>query len=255
MRTLILSLILFLGNELTAQTVNIQNPKISRDSSTGLFSISSPKTNTTKSGYLYIGMIRARWSYQALSPNGEITYFNQKLEEISEQHAIEFGGWICGTVPRYALFIEEVGDSLFVLEGMGYHFNDLALAREACRTRLAISNNEVDQIYFINHKRYFSYTTNYGMRSIHSVDPRTILFEKDGKFGILGEHKQAFCDEIKEKGGFFLMKADNLYGYAQLHKRPLYAKLGTFIGNLATFESPDGRKGFIDILGREYVVD
>jgi len=60
-------------------------------------------------------------------------------------------------------------------------------------------------------------------------------------------------DNITPAYRFHLLEKDGLKVYYPLGTKPVYSELGDFInGNFASFEYPDGRKGWLDRSGKEF---
>ncbi|MEM6686847.1 MAG: hypothetical protein AAF617_13770 [Bacteroidota bacterium] len=58
---------------------------------------------------------------------------------------------------------------------------------------------------------------------------------------------------IEYVGDMIRFLDDNLYGYYGIHLKGRYKKLDQFHRFFAAFELPDGRKGWLDRNGKEYV--
>jgi hypothetical protein len=61
--------------------------------------------------------------------------------------------------------------------------------------------------------------------------------------------------EIKGMGYYhpILFKAKDKYGYFPMNKTAKYKSINRFKGNFAEFELPNGRKGWLDLNGNEYL--
>ena len=51
----------------------------------------------------------------------------------------------------------------------------------------------------------------------------------------------------------FLLKKDDLYGYSAIQEKPKYKNLEKFIFNFARFTLPNGKEGWLDLKGNEYL--
>ncbi len=244
MKTLLWMLLLILGFQL-----NAQNYRIVQDSTTGLFDLKTNAGKSLKKGFLYLDYAGAGY-FQALTQEGKILYFNQDLKKVKLEDTRRFSGF-CGTVSHYDLTIKKDQDSFYVMKDETFFDHNNEIAPECI---LRVSRKEVDQLFFINGMQTFSYNDNYGLAAMHYLNPQIIIFKKDGKYGILGKHSDAIYDKIERKGDLLLMEKDGLVGYWEVQKEPIYTKIGNYIYHLAKFEAPDGRKGFVDLEGKEYMI-
>ncbi|MBC8755458.1 hypothetical protein H2O64_12345 [Kordia sp. YSTF-M3] len=60
-------------------------------------------------------------------------------------------------------------------------------------------------------------------------------------------------DEITQVGNCIRFKKDNLYGYYGMHTKVHFKKLDQFQGFYARFELPNGKRGWLDRNGKEYL--
>ncbi len=135
-------------------------------------------------------------------------------------------------------------------------------------TVIKVSKSKVDELFFKNNKNKIVLETG------DSKLKRTIYYKKDSKYGFWGslsidykfvanrKNKIVYrfkkskdrkrYDILKFKDKERILLGENaLLGYYKL--TPVkYKVLGDFEENLARFELPDGRKGYVDLKGNEY---
>ena len=128
----------------------------------------------------------------------------------------------------------------------------------------------------ISHNQAFYPFENAGLLELVDFSYEIIYFQKDngtfgmsylGKFLEKNENYRKSLESIEfnnfdnyqnlqfieYKNSFYKIKKNNLYMLYSLQKDFRYKKLESFNGNFARFELPDGRKGWLDLEGREYI--
>jgi hypothetical protein len=137
--------------------------------------------------------------------------------------------------------------------------------KDADKTHLVIkvARSKADELFFQKNKREIEFGENY------DKPKNAIYYKKGNKYGFLGsmtvvrkknkilynfkkskDNKKYDILEFKEKDRILLGR-NGLLGYYKL--TPIkYKVLGDFEENLARFELPDGRKGYVDLKGNEY---
>ena len=60
-------------------------------------------------------------------------------------------------------------------------------------------------------------------------------------------------ERIELIGNNIRFKENNLYGYYKIHSKARFKKLEAFQGFFARFELPNGKKGWLDRNGKEYL--
>lgn len=199
---------------------------------------------------LYVGKLPNNM-YQALTNRGDVLYFDYRLKEKRVEDVHDRYG-LCGTVPHYSLSVKEGQDSLYAMIDETFYDSGNKTAAEAF---MAVSKKKADQLVFQNGKSIFNYTANYSYGRNNQIAAQTILFIKNGKYGVLGIDEEATFDRIQLQGGLLFAELDGKYGYIGIQETPKYSKLGAFVYNLAAFELEDGRKGYVDIDGVEYFME
>jgi len=138
--------------------------------------------------------------------------------------------------------------------------------KDADKTHLVtkVAKSKADTLFFQNNKKQITFSENY------SKPESTLYYKKGGKYGFLGtlsvvrkknkivytfkkssDHKKYDILEFKDKGRILLGRGGVL-GYDKL--TPIkYKTLGNFKESLARFTLPDGRKGYVDLKGKEYL--
>ncbi len=109
-----------------------------------------------------------------------------------------------------------------------------------------IAKHNVKEIYFLTKEKSISYDENF-------FYPETVIIEtNDNKIGIRSNNLTEYYDEIDFSNPFAIkVKKNNLWGYRNTKIK--YKKLNKFVYALASFELENGKKGFIDHNGNEYL--
>lgn len=183
-------------------------------------------------------------SFQVLSLSNEIEYYSADFDKLEEMN-MRFG--FCGTVPHYTLEIEKEGRSFIVYSDETFYDTGNKIPREKTQQ---ISQREYDDVFFLNGTKRFTYTSNYGLGGSPTTAPTTLIVKKRNRYQVYGD-TQCVDDYAVKSGQLFLMK-NNVRGIYSLTEIK-YIALEPFVYGLARFELPDGRTGFVDINGIEYL--
>lgn len=164
-----------------------------------------------------------------------------KIQDINRKFSV------CGTVGRFLINVTQLKDSLIIHETTftGKSVNQI---KELSR----VSKKDVDSIFFINRKGEYSYTENTFIGNDIAVAPNTILYIKNGKYGIIGDANKLMYDSLFIHDGIIRVVKDGLQGYYDKTKLK-YKLIEPFNFHLAKFELPSGVKGFVDSKGNEYI--
>jgi hypothetical protein len=128
--------------------------------------------------------------------------------------------------------------------------------------QIPIMEKEVDTIYFLgNKKQEISYTPTqfrYGLNLNEIVHLQTkkgthYLFHTSYLYQTSSSFIKDELDEVQVFNDCIRFKENNLCGYYGIHMKGRYKKLDEFQGYFARFELPNGKKGWLDRNGKEYV--
>lgn len=154
---------------------------------------------------------------------------------------------VCGTVGHFLINVTKLKDSLIIHETT-FTGNSVNKIKELSR----VSKKDVDSIFFINGKGEYSYTENTFIGNDIAASPNTILYIKNGKYGIIGDANKLMYDSLFIHDGIIRVVKDGLQGYYDKTKLK-YKLIEPFNFHLAKFELPNGVNGFVDSKGNEYI--
>lgn len=183
----------------------------------------------------------AERSLQVLNENNELLYLNDKLKVVS--YPEKFQELYCGTVDDFWTEIIEKEKKYLI-----QRTTDPIDSRETIKKEIidTIYKENIKDIYFLTKEKRISYDENFFF-------PETLIIEtKDNKIGIRSNNSTKYYDEIKLTDTFEIkVRKNNLWGYINTEIK--YKRLNDFVYNLASFELENGKKGFIDNEGNEYL--
>lgn len=182
---------------------------------------------------------------QVIDAHNRLFFLNDRLEQTDSLH--HFIG-VCGTVPHYELSVRETKDDFIIMEDETFYDYGNKIPAEAVAK---ISKSRADRVFFINRETRYLFTSNYGYVRYAAPSPRTVFYEKNGKYAALGDTDNALYDELWLDNGLVKVKKDGLQGYYGI-TGVRYQNLEAFGYYLARFELPDGTRGYVDAEGREY---
>lgn len=114
---------------------------------------------------------------------------------------------------------------------------------------LTISKSDIKDIYFLENRKKEIITNHYSYIITELNNEKYNLLDiRNPKSSLL-----LSMDEIKQVGTYVRFKKNNLYGYFGINTKVRYKKLDQFQGFFAKFELPNGKKGWLDRNGKEYV--
>ncbi len=180
---------------------------------------------------------------QLLSTEGEILYYDFEGRRL-EDHREFFG--VCGTVPHYTLSIVENDDAYVVQEIETFYTPIDEQKNEPINT---IWKASVDSICFLNKRKEFQFTSNFGIFSELSPNPRTIVYYKDGKLKF-SESAQRYDDFWLDAEVLYVRNGEAIGIHPILE--PQFSRIEKFEGALAKVVLLNGKEAFIDIEGNIY---
>lgn len=207
------------------------------------FSVKSESGEILHQKLKYFGNALRYW--QVIDENNKMFYLDDKMKK-SELKENFLG--LCGTVPHYTLKINPTKKEFIVMEDETfYDYGNQTPAEEKFR----ISKDEADEVYFINGKKEFNYDGNYGFAGVRA-QPDLVIYKKDGKYGIWQDQTKTMYDEIYFENSNLKLKKDGksgFYGFTEIK----YDDIQPFIFNLARIKKTDGKTGYVDVNGKEYM--
>lgn len=145
--------------------------------------------------------------------------------------------------------------------GIEHYFLDLTITDGYyyLNNQKIFSANTYEKAYFINESPSITVT----QRLVHG---QYLIVKKNNKYGLLNfktnpqsnkieieEILPLEYDSIKSSGDLILLQQNNLYGYFKINNKPKYKTIEPFNRYFARFTLPDGKKGWLDKDGNEYL--
>lgn len=135
---------------------------------------------------------------------------------------------------------------------------------EDTREKESVSLKNIDEVLFVNMKKAYDFGEfSFNKKKIFT-SPYTLIYKKGKKYGILGKLKRekkgyildkfdktVLYDNIYNLDDILVLKQNRLLGFYKTTDIK-YKSLEPFDRYLARFELPNGRKGYVDIKGKEY---
>lgn len=180
---------------------------------------------------------------QALDKNNNIIYFNSKIEKIKRPKQIIYT--VCGSGSVYHLEILEQKQFYEIKKSTKKHFIN-GKQEEKVLFTFSFPKNDFDKIYLINGKKQLEYPD-------YDIYPMIVIYEKGLSYGVISNADTDFYDEISIKGKYLKVKKNNLWCYYNFTNKVKYKTLDDFIDDLAYFELTDGKSGYLDKHGNEYL--
>ena len=185
----------------------------------------------------------AEGSLQILTADNQLCYINSNLQIIEfPEKAQDF---YCGTVDDFSVVIVDKGNQYIVEKTTNFITSGVPVKKEIIDS---IPKKNIKDIYFLNKEKKINYDENFFF-------PQTVVIStKEDKIGIKSTGKAiAFFDEIDiSNPSAIKVKKGDLWGYYNITDIA-YKKLDSFAYNLASFQLKDGKKGFIDYNGNQYL--
>lgn len=170
---------------------------------------------------------------------------NLKLKKLYTPPKPEFLG-VCGNVSCWKLRIEDKANNYFV-EKLSGHSGSYGTGIKWERIDSIAKKDGLIDVNFINKTKEMEYDGN-------NYLPETIIINYKNATGIREKQKTFTFDSIDTSSLPIKVKCNKHFGYFGVTKIK-YKKLDTFVHNLALFELDDGRKGYVDKVGNEYLSD
>lgn len=185
--------------------------------------------------------------FQVIDENGAMYFLDEKLKRKNTLKPTPF--LLCGTVADYELRIKETADHFIIFQRETYFNRDGKIPpREMAR----ISKKDADRVFFLNKKTVFNFTGDFNIGKLAKADPSIIAYIKNGRYFIWNDPAHDNYDFIAFSQALAALKKGKLKGYYGL-SAVKYTTLGSFDHYLAGIELPDGRKGYLDTEGNEYL--
>ncbi len=191
----------------------------------------------------YVGPAIRFW--QILDDKNRIFYLDQEMK-ITEPENNFFG--LCGTVPHYELKVQSNKKEFLIMEDETFYDYGNEIPAEI---KFRISKQDADEVYFINGKKEFNYDGNYGIGSL-KAQPDLVIYRKNGKFGIWQDESKTLYDYIEFEDLNLKLYQNGKVGYHGLTEVK-YKEIQPFIYNLAGIKTAEGKTGFVDMQGKEYL--
>ena len=181
------------------------------------------------------------------------------------QHPMEYVPFMCGNgvITHHASIVDR--DKAIDVEVVFYETDEAQYQKDVNKTHkvVRIAKNRVDRLFFKAFKKKMIFSENYD-------NPQPMLYYQKGmKYGFLGnivvkrtkkrveyslkrsKDKKLYDALVFEEDLKIRLKYHDLLGYYNLTKIK-YKSIGKFDKNLARFELPNGKKGYVDLKGVEY---
>ena len=182
-------------------------------------------------------------------------------------------GFICGNgIITYRAKVVDHGNKIEItIEDITEYEEEKSDKKPKGEQKVAsIPKSKADRLFFQNNKSTITYDSGDWYSKKIKLNSNYLFFQKGNKYGFLGEiaeiHKKNnsskyYLKKSKNKklyekmevvdGNYLLLKRNGLYGYYERTKI-IYKSLGKYVNDLASFELPDRRKGYVDTEGNEY---
>lgn len=182
------------------------------------------------------------------------------------------GGLICGNgIVTYRAKVDDRGDKLEItIEDITEYEEKSDKKPKGGQKAASVPKSKADRLFFQNHKSTITYDSGDWYSKKIKLNSDYLFFQKGNKYGFLGEIaeiykknkpskyylKKSKNKKLYEKmevvdENYLLLKRNGLYGYYKRTKI-IYKSLGKYVDDLARFELPDERKGYVDTEGNEY---
>lgn len=183
---------------------------------------------------------------QVLDKKNNLIFIDVKGQKAEN---LNFGYSMCGTVSNYIYeIIERNGYFIITQNENFFDYND----SEPPKAIDSVKSDGIDKIYFHNNNRKIEINANDYFASRTKVVPSAIIVIKNGKQGLLFKNELIYYEKVEFEDGRFRIKLNGLLGYYQMLS-PKYKELGNFNFNLARFKLPNGKYGYVDQRGNEYL--
>lgn len=179
---------------------------------------------------------------QIITERDEMAYLDTNLKIVKKTPGPIFST-VCGSVDSYSFEILKEGNYYLVQKTTNQFWtggeNEIEIIN-------MIADQNFDNLYFINREQKLYFDNNYSL-------PEYVIFEKDSKYGIADKGNIFMFDSISiVKGIYSKIEKSGLFNYYHISPNPKYKRLDGFVYNLAYFELPNGKSGYVDLKGHEY---
>ncbi|WP_298521103.1 hypothetical protein [uncultured Kordia sp.] len=125
----------------------------------------------------------------------------------------------------------------------------VSIIREFAFDTLKITKEKVKNVFFLRNKK---------QKIITDQAPFIVLKHTDNRYSMVDIYHPnktllETVDRIEFIENTIRFKENNLFGYYGIHSKGRFKKLEAFQGFFAKFELPNGRKGWLDRNGKEYI--
>ena len=188
---------------------------------------------------------RISGGFQALNKANEIIYYNLKLKKTPKHPKPEFLG-LCGNVACWKLRIKDMTTYYRVEKLSGYSRSYKADEKWKMIDSITKQNGITD----VN----FLYKTKTMENDENRYLSEIIIINYKNATGIRKDKKTFTFDSIDSSKLPIKVKCKGDFGYFGITEIK-YKKLDAFVYNLALFELDNGKKGYIDNTGNEYLIN
>lgn len=183
---------------------------------------------------------------QIIDGGNRAFFMDENLKKVDN---LEHRLWVCGTVPHYTLSVVDAGNEFVVMEDETFYDAGNLIAAEPIAR---IDKTTAQNVFFINGRSQYNFTSNYGYTNMVAPSPRTIFYTRHDGYAVWGDKDNTVYDAVWQENGLVKVRKDGLEGYYGI-TQTRYKSLSEFKYYLAEFELPDGRKGYVDGEGNEYI--
>lgn len=201
------------------------------------------------------GIVLTRDGYGALIK--DTTYWMDESGELFDSIPFRESAEFCGTVPQVVISIVKEKDH-FKFTNSNSDYNDLPIGNG----KVLCSVNSLKGITFLNQQTkiveveigysFISQLIETNTYIVETLDnSKSVAKITDGKIEyLLKPDKYTFTYINKE---VLIFKLKGLYGLYPFQKKPKYTKMLDFEKGFARIELPNGKKGWLDLDGHEYL--
>jgi len=212
---------------------------------------------------VHFGLHYEKSNCQILTDKG-VKWLHQSGEVLTEKKEQVF--IVCGTVADYYFEIEETEENFLLRERQNLLFVG---GTDDMQRNILFSKEEFDKVYFLTETKELAFDGNSNHLAVYELPGKFyyyLIVKKDNKYGLLEveknenglnfiTHLPIKFDNIKPLGYYLpiMYEQNGLYGYYPMNQEVRYKKLEPFDGFFAPFTLPNGKKGWIDLKGKEYL--
>ena len=203
------------------------------------------KNNKIK--YKKLKFVLPIWGYLQVLDENNIKFYIDKVGRKKNKTKIHLS--LCGTVPNYTCEIKTENEKFIITKDETFYDYENKKPFEIVDS---IKKEGIDKIYFTNKSQKIEYDENDFVFNMIKTFPYAVIVEKGTKKGILCNGNLSFYDEIFETNNWVTkVRIDNKVGFYNLTEIK-YLELGEYNFGLARFKQQNGKKGYVDMNGKEY---